>query len=168
MSTSAAAVQRTHLSWVPAALLLHVAEEALAAPAMLAQMSAVGSRVTGGTMVLPSGPQLVALLAGLVLVSYGMRWWARRSMAGLYAIIVLQAVLALNVLSHTAGTLITGAYSPGLVTAWLVQAPLSVVIARRLRAEPWTTPLRWWMLVPLTVLIHGPLLRLALGTAARL
>jgi hypothetical protein len=168
VSASAAAVQRTHLSWVPAALLLHVAEEAWAAPVMLAQMAAVGTQMTGETMALPSGPRMVALLAGLVLLSYGVLQWARRSSAGLYALIALQTVLALNVLSHTAGTVLTGAYSPGLVTAWLVQAPLSVVIARRLRAEPWMTPLRRWTLVPVAVLIHGPLLRLALGAAARL
>ena len=135
---------------------------------MLAQMSAIGARVTGGTMALPSGPQLVALLGGLVLGAYGMRWCARRSVTGLYALILLQAVLALNVLSHTVGTVLTGAYSPGLVTAWLVQAPLSVLIAQRLRAEPWMTPLWWWSLAPLALLIHGPMLHLALRAAAQL
>lgn len=168
MSGPPALVQRAGLTWVPAALLLHAAEEAVAAPVMLAQMSAVGTRMSGGTMALPSGPQLVGLLAWLVLLSYGLLWYARRSSAGLYALIVLQAVLALNVLSHTAGTILTGAYSPGLVSAWFVQAPLSAMIALRLRTEPWMTPLRWWSLAPLAVLIHGPLLRLALGTAARL
>jgi hypothetical protein len=61
-----------------------------------------------------------------------------------------------------AGAWMVGGYSAGLVTSVLIEAPLSVVIFRRLLAEPWMTRLRWAALVPLVPLIHGPGMRTAL------
>lgn len=68
----------------------------------------------------------------LALAAYGLalRWPAAR-----YALIVLQAAMTLNVAVHVCAALVLGGYSPGVVTAVLVEAPTSWVVYRKLREE---------------------------------
>jgi hypothetical protein len=155
-------LHRTWLSLVPAALLLHAVEEGVATPRLLAQMAEINARLTGRVFDPPSAEQTSLLLVLLVGSAFGLGLLARRWHTALYGLVLLQGVMALNVLSHTAGALMLGEYSPGLVTAWVLEAPLSVVIFQRLRSEPWMTRVKWGALVPLVLLMHGPVLRAAL------
>jgi hypothetical protein len=155
-------LRRTKLWLVPIAVLLHAAEEALVAPMLLRQMSEIGAPMTGRIAELPSAGAVIGLLVLLVVTAFGLIVLARAWPAARYALVVLQGVMAYNVLSHVAGAWMVGGYSAGLVTSVLIEAPLSVVIFRRLLAEPWMTRLRWAALVPLVPLIHGPGMRTAL------
>ncbi len=147
---------------MPIAVLLHAVEEALVAPLMLRQMSEIGAPMTGRFAELPSAGAVIGLLVLLVVGAFGLILLARAWPPGRYALVVLQGVMAYNVLSHLAGAWMVGGYSAGLVTSLLIEVPLSVVIFRRLLAEPWMTRWRWAALVPLLPLIHGPGMRTAL------
>ena len=54
------------------------------------------------------------------------RWWT----AAGYALIALQALMAINVITHVIGAVAIGGYAPGLITALLVEAPASVIVWR--------------------------------------
>ncbi len=153
---------------MPVALLLHAVEEGIAAPLLLSQLAEVGSTMMGPSPALPSAGRVVGLLVLLVTASLGLLWLARRHPAAAYAMVVLQAVMTVNVFSHTAASLTMGEYTPGLVTSWVAEVPLSVVLFPRLRAEAWMSRARWIALLPLALLIHGPGLWAALWLAAQI
>ena len=80
-----------------------------------------------------------------------------QSLAARWSALAVQAVVALNALSHVvvASWLLRG-YSPGLVTALLVNAPLSYVLFKRATRERWIPSWSWWLLPPAAFLAHGP------------
>ena len=76
-------------------------------------------------------------LTTALLAAFAFALWlaARRWRGAATALVALQAVMAVNVLTHVAGAVLLGGYAPGLVTAVLVEAPVSVILFRRLRRE---------------------------------
>lgn len=156
------------LGIVPAALLLHNLEEALTIRGALPQMQAQVSSGLGHPVRLPSAEQYWLALGLLTLAGLGLfllAWW-RDSAA--YALVVLQAVMALNVVTHVIGSVLLGGYAPGLVTALLVEAPASAVVYRRLQRAGWMTRHQWTLLPGFAVLLHGPGLLGLLAVARRL
>lgn len=123
------------LAIVPVALLLHNLEEALTIGPALPRMQAKLSGLLGRAVALPSERQfhldLVLITAFGFALLLAARWWRG---AG-WALVALQAVMAVNVLTHVAAAVFLGGYAPGLVTAVLVEAPASVILFRRLRRE---------------------------------
>jgi hypothetical protein len=143
---------------VPAALALHDVEEALTLGAALPRLQAAAGQLLARPIVLPSEAQyeraLIVLTAAVAALYVAARVWDRLA----YALVVVQAVMALNVCAHVAFALLLGGYAPGLVTALLVEAPVSLFVLQRLRASAWMTPTQWRLLPPLAVLLHGPAL----------
>ena len=68
---------------------------------------------------------------------------------------LIPAALALHNHVVVGGWLLRG-YSPGLVTALLVNAPLSYVLFKRATREQWIPSWSWWLLPPAAFLAHGP------------
>ena len=69
----------------------------------------------------------------------------------------MQAVVAVNVVSHlAAATLFLRGYSPGLLSALLINAPVSIYLFRRAAHEQWIPPRAWRAVLPVALLIHGP------------
>ena len=123
------------MALVPFALRLHNLEEALTIGAALPQLQAKLSALLGRAVSLPTQRQfhldLVLITAFGFALLLAARWWKGAA----WALIALQAVMAANVLVHVAAALLLGGYAPGLVTALLVEAPVSVILFRRLRRE---------------------------------
>ncbi len=163
-------MKRTRLAglWtVPAALLLHNLEEALTLGPALARLQSAVARVAGRPMALPGPAQylraLLFLTAAVVLLWVLARVWDRLA----YALVVVQAVMALNVFAHVAVALLLGGYAPGLLTALLVEAPVSLYVLRRLREGAWMTRAQWLLLPLLAAVLHGPGLVALLSTGSR-
>ena len=96
----------------------------------------------------------VTLLAFLVIL-----WaaWRPESRLARWCALAVQAVVALNVLSHLMVSLmVLRGYAPGLITALGVNAPLSVHLFRRARRERWIASWSWWLLPAAAVVLHGP------------
>jgi hypothetical protein len=114
---------------VPSFLALHNLEEALTFPRYLP--TSLG--ISYSTL-------LVALLIATV-VPFIVTIWAQvsSSIAALRCVLLIQAVVALNVVWHVAvATTVFHGYVPGVVTAVLINLPFSVYLLRRAVRE------RWW------------------------
>jgi Protein of unknown function with HXXEE motif len=105
----------------------------------------------------------VATVAPFAIVTWA--WLRRASRAARWTVLLVQAVVALNVLSHVAAATVFAGYTPGLVTALLVNLPFSVYLFRCAWVEHWDTPARLALLVPAAILVHG-LIALLLVTGA--
>jgi len=147
---------------IPLALALHNAEEALTFPAFL---PLVRERVPDVARGLAARIDVHALYTALVVVTLlvvlVVCWatWRPASPVAPWCALAVQAVVALNVVSHVivAATVVRGD-SPGLVTALAVNAPLSIHLFRRARREGWIASWSWWLLLPAALLLHGPVL----------
>ena len=83
--------------------------------------------------------------------------WRADSLVARWSALVVQAVVAVNVVSHlTAATLFLRGYSPGLLSALLVNAPVSIYLFRRAAHEQWISARAWRAVLPAALLIHGP------------
>lgn len=148
--------RRRALWVVPVAFLVHNLEEALTIPHALPRIHAAWSGWTGRALQLPNASQYHQVLVGLTAAGFVLlllaRLWDRAS----YALVVLQAVMTLNVAMHVAGAVLLRGYAPGLVSAVLVEAPVSFLVWRRVRDGGWMSR-RQWRLLPLWVaILHGP------------
>jgi hypothetical protein len=145
---------------IPAALALHNLEEALTFPRYL---PLVRERLPEVARPLAARLDVAGLRAALVLVTLlallVVAWAIRRpdSRLPLWCALSVQAVVALNVVSHVVVSLtVMRGYTPGLATALAVNAPLSVYLLRRALAEAWISRASWWLLLPSALLFHGP------------
>jgi Protein of unknown function with HXXEE motif len=75
-----------------------------------------------------------------------------------YMLLALQATLLLNVASHVATATLIRGYAPGVITAVVINLPFSIYVLQRATRERWYRASALWLLVPLAVLLHGPLL----------
>jgi hypothetical protein len=106
------------LLWLfPAAFAAHVVEESLAGETFPVWLA----RVAGEP--LPFGAFLVINLVGVIVVAGAVGAATRRESAGWLAV-AIATLVSLNALLHLAGTVVTAAYSPGLITAVVLYAPL--------------------------------------------
>ncbi len=158
---------RRHLIAVPVLLTIHNIEEV--AGGMGATRNAISERLPAGLSSLAGSqdawlvavvlitviPWLLVLLGGLDRPDSGV---AR-------ALVVLQAGMTLNVLSHVGGAIAVGGYAGGVATAVLLYVPFSLRFFPRAWREEWVTRrfLRW---SPALALLLVPLLftLLALGS----
>jgi hypothetical protein len=110
----------------PVTYALHILEEYVAGegfPAWAARTS--GSELTNLRFL------MMTLSAGAALTMAIMMALKVRQLEWLP--ITISAVFLLNTITHTVGTIRTSSYSPGLVTAWLLWAPLSITTLIYLR-----------------------------------
>jgi hypothetical protein len=155
------ALSRLQALWlIPAALAIHNTEEAIAFPAYL---PLVRGRVPPSIESLMAGVDAsslrVALLWATLIPLLILIWvtWRPESRAARWAALVVQTVVVINVVSHVVvATFIMHGYSPGVLSALLINAPLSVYLFRRARREHWLPTVAWRSLVPAALVIHGP------------
>lgn len=149
------------LRLIPAFLLLHNAEEAIALHYYLPQIAERLSRWHPG-IIHPSYPQMLLALILATLIPLALVVWAMRRPASSYAlwfVVLVQAVVLVNVFSHLAAALfVMHGYSPGLLTAALINLPFSLYLFRRAVREQWLSQRALWATVPAAILVHGPLL----------
>jgi len=148
----------TGLGIIPIALFVHNLEEALAIGPAMPRLEATWSRLLGRPVLLPSAQQYCSALVLVTAIAFGLLLLARLWDQASYALVVLQAVMALNVLAHVLGVVLLGGYAPGVITAALVEAPTSVAVLHRLRGAGWMSREQWRLLPLLAVLLHGPAL----------
>ena len=147
---------------IPAALALHNIEEAITFPRYL---PVVRERLPAAARPIaarlePDGPRLALVLVTLLAVLM-IAWAVRRPRSPIarWCALAVQAVVALNVVSHVAVSLVVlHGYAPGLVSALAVNAPLSLHLFRRAWRERWIARWSWWLLPPAAALLHGPAL----------
>lgn len=165
---------------VPALITLHNVEELLALPRFLPRMAAWLPELDVGISVpqldvavrLPAELTPRAYLLALTVVT--VLAWAialaalagRRS--GIHLLLVAQATMLLNVVPHLVLAGVTGGYAPGLATAICINLPFGVWLLRRARREGWIGRGAWAMLLPLALLVHGPLLMGLVWLCARI
>ena len=145
---------------IPAALALHNLEEAVTFPRYL---PLVRERVPDLARPLAARLDPASLRAALLWVTLlallAAAWAVARpeSRPARWCALAVQAVVALNVVSHAvAAFVVMRGYTPGLATALSVNAPVSVYLLRRAWGERWISRSSWWLLLPTAVLLHGP------------
>ena len=128
------------LTIIPVALLVHNLEEAFTIAAARPRLEALWSTLLGCPVALPSVHESHLALAVVTGLAFGVLVLARFWEPASYALVVLQAVMTVNVLTHVVGALLLRGYAPGVVTALLVEAPTSAFVFRRVRAAGWMSP----------------------------
>ena len=115
------------LALYPPAFAAHVAEELLAGEGFRHWFGRIG----GGTLSLRAF--LTINVVGFAVVLTGAVFATRRDTAGWLAI-ALATLFSANALLHLLGTMLTGAYSPGLITGVVLYVPIGSLVL--LRAAP--------------------------------
>lgn len=163
---------RTVLLWlVPILLAVHNLEEGLLMqrylPAAQAAVPAFFRRPVG----LYDYPQFVALLIVLTIAAFLIAAFGGLTRPGStagYALLAVQATLLLNVASHIGAAFVLRGYSPGLVTALFVNLPFSLWLIAVAWQEHWYSRGALIGLVPIALILHGPVLLGVLAVASRL
>lgn len=148
-------MSRKMLLWlVPVFLTLHNLEEALTMPAFIERRNATVS----GSLPPITYSQFLTALVIITLIPYmvALFWIGRRWAA--YLLVGLQAVMLINVLAHSLLALSFGGYTPGLITALLINLPFSLYLLRRAVREGWMSRSALVWIFPIGLLIHGPAL----------
>lgn len=146
---------------VGAAFTLHNGEEALAAPRLLEFMLTRGPGFLRDFYagVTPSELQaslLILTALGLVVTAAATR--APAAPASAFAMMVFAALLGLNAVAHLGLAVVARAYMPGLVTALLINLPLSTMLLLHARREGWVSRAAFWAVIPVGLVLHGPVL----------
>lgn len=144
---------------IPVALAVHNIEEAMMFPSFL-QHGRGRLREILPSFAADIQPDAlrVALLWATLLPLVVLIWatWRPRSVAARWSAIAVQYVVAINVASHLIAAVFVKGYSPGLYSAVLINAPMSVYLLRRATREQWLPPRAWRGLLPVALFLHGP------------
>jgi hypothetical protein len=154
---------RSRALWlVPACMAVHNAEEALYFPRFL---WLVLERLPETWRAVPASFttwQVRTALGVVTLIPFGLAVWATlrpRSAIAIWLLLLVQATLLVNVLWHVGVAIfLLDGYAPGVVTAVLLNLPVSVYLLRRAVRENWVSPQAGRALLPGALLLHGPLL----------
>lgn len=155
-------MSRRFILWlIPVFLLLHNAEEAIAVrrdlPQMLEHLSQWGLGFGDVTYA-----QMLVALAVATLITFALVAWAVHRpgrVSALWVTLLIQVVVLLNVFSHLAAAFfVMRGYSPGLITAVLINLPFSLYLLRRAVMEQWLSRRALWLTIPAALVVHGPLL----------
>jgi hypothetical protein len=152
------------------AFALHNGEEAIGAAHMLQFMQSdapgfLRDAYAGITVSELQGSLLI--LTGLVFLGIAVAAVFPAAAASAFGMMVLAALLGLNAIFHIVLSIQAGAYMPGLLTALLISLPVSAALLVRARQQRWVSARAFWTVLPLAILIHGPVLdvifRVSLG-----
>lgn len=153
----------TELALIPLACAVHNAEEALTIGTHLPRLRDALGAWALYPVSLPTEQQYLLGLAVVTGLSFALVAVAWRWDLASVGLVVLQAVMALNVLSHVAMAIAVGSYVPGLWTALLIQVPMGVVVLRRVHDAGWLSRAHWRRVGLAALLLHGPGLWLLLA-----
>ncbi|MFN2569051.1 MAG: HXXEE domain-containing protein [Candidatus Dormibacteria bacterium] len=136
-----AMTERWAIWLLPPVLLLHNLEEAIFFPRYVPRVvSRLPANMRDWIGPVGAGEMGVALTLATV-VPLGVCLWAAgrpASRAALGLVLAMWAILLLNAVWHiTAALVLFGGYAPGVVTAVILNLPLSVLVLRRAVKERW-------------------------------
>lgn len=109
--------------------------------------------------------QMLTAIALVTLVGWlltALCWSAPRRSVRLHLLLGAQAILFFNVFFHVGGAIITAGYAPGMVTAILLELPLSLILFRRARQEEILTRRGLLAVLAGGLLAYGPAVWLAM------
>ena len=140
---------------------LHNSEEVLLAPQVLQFMQsdapgALRAVYAGITVSELQGVLLILTAASLGVIAIAAVLAAAAASA--FGMMVLAATLGLNAVFHIVLFVQTRAWLPGLVTAVLVSLPVAAALLAQARRQRWTPAPAFWTVVPVAVIVHGPVL----------
>jgi hypothetical protein len=160
MNGCGSALCRRVLWLIPILVLLHNTEEALTFPRYLPIVQERAPDFVKPYLAGITYPTMLWALTLATLVPLAVVVWAvarPSSRVALWFAVTLQAVVAINVVSHVlAAAFLLRGYSPGVATAVLVNAPFSVYFYRRAAREHWLPRRALLSTWPAAVFIHGP------------
>jgi hypothetical protein len=153
------------------ALCLHNAEEFLGATQMLQFMQSdapgfLREVYAGITVAELQGSLLILTAIALLFIVVAAVFSAAAASA--FGMMALAALIGLNAVFHIVMSIQYGAYIPGLVTALLISLPVSVTLLVRGRQQRWVPAKAFWAVLPVAVLIHGPVLDVLFRLSLRL
>lgn len=152
-------MSRKMLLWlVPLFLTVHNLEEALLMPAFIEKRNASVPGEMRGLIPPVTYRQFLTALVIITVIPYviALFWLGRRW--AVYLLIGFQVVMLINVFAHSLMAIFLGGYTPGLVTALLINLPFSLYLLRRAVGEGWISKRAVMWMFPLGLLIHGPAL----------
>jgi len=117
---------RAMLLLIPVFFTLHNLEEASGVETL------TGERLQN-IMYVTADQMLVAIILG-TLLGWALAvacWSAPRGSKRLYLLLGMQAIMGFNILTHVGGTIMTASYIPGVLTALLLELPLTIFLFRR-------------------------------------
>ena len=155
------ALSRLWALWlIPIALAVHNAEEAIMFPVYLPVLrSRLPASLQPLVAAVQPGGLRVALVWATAIPFVVLLWVTLRpaSLGARWCALLVQAVVAVNVVSHlVVAAVVMRGYSPGLASAVLINAPISVYLFRRAARERWLPRTAWRALWPAALLVHGP------------
>jgi hypothetical protein len=157
-----AQIRKTALLWlIPFLFLVHNVEEAIF---MRETLDQVRTGMPKFLRILIPPVSYEQFLVSLVLVTVVVFFFAfvgqldRERGWGVYALLVVQAVLFLNVFAHLTTLIFVGSYTAGLGTALLINLPFSVYIFWRALRDRWIGPIGFGLLFPAGAVVHVPIL----------
>jgi hypothetical protein len=101
---------------------------------------------------------VLLILTAVLLVVIGIAAVFARAAAAAFGMMVVGALLGLNAVFHIALFIRTRVYLAGLVTAVLVSLPVAAALLVQARRQRWTPAPAYWAVLPVAVLVHGPVL----------
>jgi hypothetical protein len=85
-----------------------------------------------------------------------------------YVMLVFGAVMGVNGLAHVGFSIGWRTYMPGTLTAVLLTIPLALELLRRSRREAWIEPSMRWTVLPMALVVHGPVFAMVIPALVRL
>jgi len=140
---------------------LHNSEEALLAPQMLQFMQSAAPgflRDIYAGITVSEFQGILLILTAVLLVVIAVAAIFASATASAFGMMVLAALLGLNAVFHVVLCIQTGTYMPGLVTAVLVSLPLAAALLVQAKRQRWTPAPAFWAVLPVAVVLHGPVL----------
>ena len=104
-------------------------------------------------------PVFLSALALATLIPLGLIAWAAmrpQSRAAQWSAALVQAIIALNVVSHVGAAAALRGYTPGLITAVLLNLPFSAYFFGRAVRDAWLPRRALLATLPAALLAHGP------------
>jgi hypothetical protein len=144
-----------------ALMLVHNTEEAVAFTRLWTLVRERVAEEAGIRLSTTPEPIYLALVVATLGPAAIIAWAARQPdrPVRLWFALLIQAVIFVNALAHGVTALVVfHGYAPGLLSAVLLNLPYSVFVYRKARQEHWVSTAASWLLLPGTLLVHGPLL----------
>ncbi|MDQ6828659.1 MAG: HXXEE domain-containing protein [Gemmatimonadota bacterium] len=147
---------------VPLCVALHNGEEALEFPRYLPLVTKRAPSWAHDFVARLTTAQMWIALGLATLIPLAVTLWAIArpdSRPAIWMVVVLQLVLLINAISHVAiAAVVMRGYSPGLLTAVVVNVPFTAYTLRRAWHERWVSARAFGAAVPAALFVHGPLL----------
>lgn len=152
---------RRRATWLlPLVLALHNLEEGAFFPRYVPRVLGMLPAVARDWIGPVGSQQMTAALVLATIIPLGLCLWALArpaSRTALWLVLAMWATLLLNVAWHvTAAAALFGGYAPGVITAVLLNLPLSLVVLKRASTERWLGGPALRALVPAAVVFHLP------------